>query len=78
MGFKLPQDKLPKKGQRVLTCVIKEMIYKGNEVNSGSDWIDDGEGFRAIMGWWDLEDKDASEIIGKNHTLDKINIKTLN
>lgn len=40
------------------------MTYQGNKDDSGSDWVDDGKGFRAIMFWTDL--KNISEFIPKS------------
>ena len=62
--FKFPNEQLPQKGERVVTIVVKEMIYQGNSHDNGSDWIDDGQGFRAIMSWTPLSN--LNQIIIEN------------
>jgi hypothetical protein len=57
--FSCPAEKLPEIGQRVVTVMVKEMIYQGNDNDSGSDWMDDGQGFRAVMFWTDLKNLPA-------------------
>jgi hypothetical protein len=44
-------EKLPERGQRVTTLVIKEMIYMGDEHDESSNWMDDGNGDRGIIAW---------------------------
>jgi hypothetical protein len=44
-------EKLPERGQRVRTLVIKEMIYMGDEYDESSNWMDDGNRDRGIIAW---------------------------
>jgi hypothetical protein len=44
-------EKLPERGQRVRTLVIKEMIYMGDPQDDSSAWMDDGHGDRGIIAW---------------------------
>ncbi len=56
-----PFDKLPAIGQRVQVICMKEMIYKGNGDNDGSDWLDDGEGKRGIFFWSPIENEEQKK-----------------
>lgn len=55
--LKMPTEELPKVGQRVRVICVKEMVYMGNDNNSGSDWLDDGKGLHAIMFWEEIKDE---------------------
>lgn len=53
--FEYPNEKIPNIGERVVVLVIKEMIYMGNDHDSGSDWLDDGKGRRTLLCWTNLK-----------------------
>ncbi len=54
-NLRSPNEQLPKIGQRVRVVCMKEMTYMGNSQDMSSEWMDDGQGHRAVMFWDEIK-----------------------